>query len=386
VLEVTLAAGLAAVIAGVVTGFMVPFAAKVAFAVRAVDYPGGRKFHGGAVPRLGGVAIIMGVAFGAGSVALMKWAAWGWRVSKPELFAVVVATGMVFTVGLVDDIVGVSVAKKLLVEFAAATLIVYAGWWFSILGLPGGGGLDLGVMGGVVTVLWIVGVANAINLLDGLDGLAGGVVAIVAGSVLVYSLMQGNLLTVILMGSLLGACLGFLPHNRLPAKIFMGDAGALTLGFLLAAISVHSSLKSSAAVAILIPVLALGVPVMDTLIVMTVRFLERPKGHAVERLLRMFRADRNHVHHLMQRHGASRPMVVRTLYLLVAVSCAMALAVVLTKSSGLGVTLVIVEAVAILLVRTLGFARSTRALADDQREELREKWFAPPRPAPEKQA
>jgi len=229
-----------------------------------------------------------------------------------------------------------------------------------------------------------VGVANAINLFDGLDGLAGGVVAIVAGSMLAYSLIQGSVLTSVLMGAVLGACLGFLPHNRMPAKIFMGDAGALTLGFLLGAMSVHGSLKSSAAVAILIPILALGIPVMDTLVVMTVRFLERPKGRAVERLLRIFRADRNHVHHLMQRHGASRPTVVRMLYLFVLISCAMALTVALTKSSGLGVTLVIVEAAAILLIRTLGFPRFTRALADDQREELREKWFAPPRPQADK--
>jgi len=383
-LEVAVAAALAALIAGVVTGAMVPFATKIAFAVRAVDYPGGRKFHGGAVPRLGGVAIGIGLAFGAGAVALMRWSAWGGRVSRIELAALLIATAMVFTVGLVDDIVGVSVAKKFLVEFAAAVLIVYAGWWFSVLGVPGGGEIGLGVMGGVVTVLWIVGVANAINLFDGLDGLAGGVVAIVAGSMLAYSLIQGSVLTSVLMGAVLGACLGFLPHNRMPAKIFMGDAGALTLGFLLGAMGVHGSLKSSAAVAILIPVLALGIPVMDTLVVMTVRFLERPKGHAVERLLRIFRADRNHVHHLMQRHGASRPTVVRMLYLFVLVSCAMALTVGLTKSSGLGVTLVIVEAAAILLVRTLGFARFTRALADDQREELREKWFAPSHPQAEK--
>jgi UDP-GlcNAc:undecaprenyl-phosphate GlcNAc-1-phosphate transferase len=383
-LEVAVAAAFAALIAGVVTGAMVPFATKIAFAVRAVDYPGGRKFHGGVVPRLGGVAIGIGLAFGAGAVALMRWSAWGGRVSKVELVALLVATAMVFTVGLVDDIVGVSVAKKFLVEFAAAVLIVYAGWWFSVLGVPGGGEVGLGVMGGVVTVLWIVGVANAINLFDGLDGLAGGVVAIVAGSMLAYSLIQGSVLTSVLMGAVLGACLGFLPHNRMPAKIFMGDAGALTLGFLLGAMSVHGSLKSSAAVAILIPILALGIPVMDTLVVMTVRFLERPKGHAVERLLRIFRADRNHVHHLMQRHGASRPTVVRMLYLFVLISCTMALTVALTKSSGLGIALVIVEAAAILLVRTLGFPRFTRALADDQREELREKWFAPPHPQADK--
>jgi UDP-GlcNAc:undecaprenyl-phosphate GlcNAc-1-phosphate transferase len=380
VLDVATYAALAAVLAGVVTAALVPFAAKIAFAVRAVDYPGGRRFHPGAVPRLGGVAITLGVGFGAGTVALMKWGTWGGGVSKTELAALVIATAMVFTVGLVDDIVGVSVAKKFLVEFAAAALIVYAGWWFSVVGMPGGGEVGLGVLGGLVTVLWIVGVANAINLFDGLDGLAGGVVAIVAGSMFAYSLIQGSVLTSVLMGALLGACLGFLPHNRMPAKTFMGDAGALTLGFLLGVMSVHASLKSSAAVAILIPVLALGVPVMDTVVVMVVRFLERPKGHAVERLLRMFRADRNHVHQILQRHGASRPAVVRALYLFVLVSCAAALTVALTKSSGLGIALVVVEAGAILLIRWLGLPRLTRALSDEQREEVREKWFAPSGP------
>jgi UDP-GlcNAc:undecaprenyl-phosphate GlcNAc-1-phosphate transferase len=382
-LEVALLALAAALIAGVVTGAMVPFAAKLAFAVRAVDYPGGRKFHGSAVPRLGGVAVAAGLGFGAGTVALMRWTEWGVPVSSRELVALVIGSAMVFTVGLVDDIVGVSVAKKFLVEFAAAALIVWAGWRFTSLGLPGVD-LPLGALGGVLTLLWIVGVANAINLFDGLDGLASGVVAIIAGSILVYSLVQDNHFTVILMAALAGACLGFLPHNWMPAKTFMGDGGSLLLGFLLAAVTVHSSLKSSAAVAILIPVLALGVPVMDTLVVMAVRFLERPKGHAVERLLRIFRADRNHVHHLMQRHGASRPTVVRMLYLFVLISCAMAATVALTKSSGLGIALVLVEAAAVLLVRTLGFARFTRALADDQREELRDKWFAPPDPQAEK--
>jgi UDP-GlcNAc:undecaprenyl-phosphate GlcNAc-1-phosphate transferase len=338
---------------------LVPLVIRMGFFVQALDYPGERRSHGGAVPRLGGVAIAAGLVFGGGTVALMRWTDMMGRVTKTELMAVLVATAMVFLVGLVDDLVSVSVIGKLVVESAAALLVVSIGWRFSVLGVGGGMELQLGFMGSVLTVVWIVGVANAINLLDGLDGLASGVVAIIAGSVLIFSVLQGNLLAVIVMGAVCGACLGFLPHNWQPATIFMGDSGALTLGFLLAAVSVQSSLKAPAAVAILVPILALGVPVTDTLLVMMARFVERPESRIVERLLRMFRADFNHVHHLLQRHGASRAMVVRTLYLLVMVSCLMALSVHLTKSWSLGFALVIVEAGAIVLVRTLRLPQLT---------------------------
>ena len=371
--DAILAGILAALIAGVVTSLLVPFVVKVALALRAVDYPGGRKFHGAVVPRLGGLAIGAGLACGAGAVSLMKWNVWGVRVAKSDLAAVLIGCAIVFLVGVVDDIVGVSTPKKFLAEIVAATLIVGIGWDFSVLGLPGGTGVRLGSLGTVLTVVWIVGVTNAINLIDGLDGLASGVVAIVAASLLVYSVMQGNPFTVVLMAGVVGACLGFLRHNWAPARIFMGDSGSLTLGFLLAVVSVHSSLKSSATVAILVPILALGVPVMDTLLVMLVRFLEQPKGHAADRVLRMFKADRNHLHQMMERHGASRGTVVRVIYLLVLVSCAMAMTVGLTKDSGLGIALVIVEVAAVLLVRSLGFSRLTNALSSEARREMREK-------------
>jgi UDP-GlcNAc:undecaprenyl-phosphate GlcNAc-1-phosphate transferase len=361
---------LSALIAGVVSSSIVPLVIRIAFFVQALDYPGERRSHGAPVPRLGGLTIAAGLVFGGGSVALMRWPALMGRVTKTELMAVLVATAMVFLVGLVDDITGVSVIGKLVVESAAAVLVVSIGWRFTVLGVGGGKELPLGLMGSALTVVWIVGVANAINLLDGLDGLASGVVALIAGSVLIYSVLQSNLLAAIVMGAVCGACLGFLPHNWHPATIFMGDSGALTLGFLLAVVSVHSSLKAPAAVAILVPILALGVPVVDTVLVMVVRFLERPEGRIVERLLRMFRADRNHIHHLMQRHGASRARVVRAVYLLVMGSCLMALTVHLTKSWSLGLALVVVEAAAILLVRALGLPQATRSQSERKREEV----------------
>src|SRR5262249_45772064 len=152
---------------------------------------------------------------------------------------------------------------------------------------PYWGNVPLGLLGGLGTMLWIVGVTNAINLLDGLDGLAGGVAAIIATSLLVFGLIQANTLMVILTAAIVGACLGFLRHNWAPARIYMGDSGSLMLGFLLAVMSLHASIKGAATVAILVPLLALGLPVIDTLLVMAVRFVEKPQGSPVRRFARM---------------------------------------------------------------------------------------------------
>ena len=154
---------------------------------------------------------------------------------------------------------------------------------------PGRDGLGLGILAGVATVVWIVGATNAINLIDGLDGLAGGVVAIISPSLVVCALLQGHRFTVVLLAGMAGACLGFLRHNWEPARIFLGDAGSLTVGFLLAIAAVQASIKASTAVAILVPILALGLPVMDTLLVMIARFLGLPGAPLRARLLRLGR-------------------------------------------------------------------------------------------------
>lgn len=375
--EALVAAFLAAFFAGMVTNLLLPLASRVAFAVQAVDRPNTRKQQSEAVPRLGGVAMTLGIAMGAGSMAMMHWGDWALRVGRSELVALAIGTGFVFLVGLVDDLVGVSAGKKFLVELAAAWLLVSVGWTLHVLYIPGLGNVDLGAWGNLVALLWIVGVTNAVNLLDGLDGLAGGVVAIIAASFLVYAVIQGNVLTVILMGAVAGACLGFLPHNRPPARIFMGDAGSLTLGFLLAVMSVHSSLKAPAAVAILVPILALGVPIMDTLMVMLVRFLERPKGRFGDRFLRMFHADRRHLHHLLDVFGGRRRTIVTWIYAVVFSFCALGLLVAVTRSAALGLALVLIEFAVILAMRNLGIISGVRELAQEKRAELRAELQAP---------
>jgi UDP-GlcNAc:undecaprenyl-phosphate/decaprenyl-phosphate GlcNAc-1-phosphate transferase len=365
--EVLVAAAFAAVVAGLVTSLLVPLVVRLAAFLGAIDQPGGRRQQEAPTPRLGGLAIGAGMALGAGGVAMVEWGDWATRIGRSELVAFALSTFIIFLLGLVDDLVGVSTAKKFLVQTVAAVLVVRAGWTFQVLGLPGGGHLELGILGPVLAVLWIVGVTNAINLFDGLDGLAGGVVAIVAASLLAYSLWQGNILTVVLMGAVLGSALGFLRHNWAPAQIFMGDSGSLTFGFLLGVMSVHASLKAPAAVAILVPILALGLPVMDTLVVMAVRFLARPKMRLVERTLAMFSADRRHLHHLLQVWSPRRDRVVLVLYLLAALFCGLALWVAVQSTTALGLTLLGVELVVVLVMRNLGTMLNLRQQAAEKR-------------------
>jgi UDP-GlcNAc:undecaprenyl-phosphate GlcNAc-1-phosphate transferase len=375
----------AAIVAAFVTHLLVPAVTRLAVALRAMDHPGVRKLQASAVPRLGGIAIVGGLSIAAGSAALGHWTTWGTRIASKELLALVAGTLLVFAVGVLDDLRSVGSGFKFLVELAAAALLVGAGWSFGVLRLPFVGGIDLGLWGGAVSLLWIVGVTNAINLIDGLDGLAGGVVAIISVSMLGYAALQGSPGSVVLMAATAGACLGFLRHNWEPARIFMGDSGALTLGFLLAAMSVHSALKAPAAVAILVPILALGVPVMDTLLVMAVRFLDRPQAQLLRRFLRMFRADRKHLHHLLDQVGGRRSHVVALIYAVVVVFCVMALVVAVTGQTNLGLLLVVIEFLVIFGMRQLGrsaaAATLTRPAAATPLSEVRE-FPAPPPGAP----
>jgi len=371
----------AALLAGVVTSVAVPPVARLAEALQAVDRADGRrKRHAGEIPRLGGVAIALGLACGCALALAIQGGAWAEALPKREFFALAFGTGLVFLVGLVDDLFGVSPGSKFLVQFLAAWLLVRVGWSIEVLSVPGIGTIDLGFWGGLVSLLWIVGVTNAINLIDGLDGLAGGLVAIIAASFLAFSALQGNAGSVLLMAAIFGACLGFLRHNWAPARIYLGDSGSLTLGFLLAAISVHSSLKAQAAVAILVPVLALGLPVIDTLLVMALRFFEGRGAPVARRFAGMFHADRRHLHHLLGVLLSRHRRIVVVLYATVLAFCFAALVVALTRNLEIAVALLLVEVAVVFGMRRWGLAREARELVAEQKEEIQ------PRLAPWREA
>ncbi len=340
-------------LSGLVTLALTPLVKRLALVVGAVDHPGGRrKVHEPQIPRLGGVAIFFAVII---SLVLGHWIfpAESRRLASSEMLWLLAAAGCVFLLGIYDDIRGAHAPLKLTVQVGAAALLYFSGERISAISTPFGWMVTLGVFSLPFTVLWLVGLTNGINLLDGIDGLATGVAAIASLTILLVALGQGKTPVALLAAALLGSLLGFLVFNFHPAQIFLGDCGALFLGFLLAAISIMGNQKTSSAVAMGVPIIALGIPIFDTLLALTRRVLrgEHP-----------FRGDRDHLHHRLLALGMSPPRAALTLY---AVSGFLAImALLLAKAT---------RTVAVLILLILG----TALVAAMQRltaGEFRELW------------
>jgi len=299
-------------VAAVVTLLTTPLVRALSIRYGLVDEPSGRKVHDEPVPRIGGVAIYAGLAASIGfavfAEANLDWTVGflnqaGNRVNLPMLFAGVTLVGLV---GLIDDIWDLRPRYKLLGQILAALVVALAGLRIEFVGDPLGRGLILlGLLSVPVTVIYLVGFANVINLIDGIDGLAAGVCAIAASSLLVLAAQGNRLDAAVLAAALLGACLGFLKYNFHPASIFMGDSGAMLLGFTLAVTSLLGVMKTTAAIALAVPLLIIGVPIFDTLwaIIRRVRH-NKPIGQA----------DRGHIHHRLLGRGFDQRQTVLIIY------------------------------------------------------------------------
>ncbi len=362
----------AAGMAFLVTSAAMPFVRRIALAFRAIDYPGGRRHQADAIPRLGGVAVVLGLLVGAVSVIGMRWDAWNAGITNTQVIAIPLALFTIFVCGFIDDTLGLSPLIRFLLQTIAALLVTRADWFFSSVKLPLLGTLELGVLGVLISVAWIVGVTNAINFLDGLDGLAGGVTAIIASSMIVLSLWLQDFMTVLVMAAVVGACIGFLRKNWSPAQIYLGDAGSLTLGFVLALVSIRSSMKSPTAVAILVPILALGLPVIDTLLVMLYRFTRKSRGTLTRRFSRIYRPDRSHLHHLLARIGHNRSRIVILIYIVAVGFCAMALLVAASRNLTLGFILIGLEIFIVFAMRYFGMHSDALLISLKQRQGVHE--------------
>ena len=299
-------------VAAVVTYLVTPLVRAVSLRHGFVDAPGGRKVHTVPISRLGGIAIFLGV-----TASLLVQAAgeryldWGGMVlhagtSRVPPWAVGLGLTVMFLVGLVDDLVSLTPGAKLAGQIAAAAIPVAAGLRIEYVGNPLGGGLlSLGLVSIPVTLVYIVGFANVINLIDGLDGLAAGVSGIAATSLLVLAAQGNRLDAAALAAAVIGACLAFLRYNFHPASIFMGDSGALFLGFTLANISLMGVMKSTAAIALAVPLLIIGVPIFDTASAIMRRLLH---GRPIQE------ADRGHIHHRLLGRGFDQRQTVLIIY------------------------------------------------------------------------
>ncbi|MFT3913254.1 MAG: MraY family glycosyltransferase [Anaeromyxobacteraceae bacterium] len=265
-----------------------------------------RKVHGRPVPRLGGVAIVIGfyvpllaLLLANSEVGRRFWA------DRTNAIALLAGGLAIAVLGVWDDLRGMKAGLKFTIQFAVALFLFGMGARVTEITNPFGDPIQLGWLALPFTVLWITGVINAMNLIDGLDGLAGGVALTAISTTFVIAAWRGEPLMMLFAATLAGAVAGFLFYNFNPATIFMGDAGSMFLGFVLAATAIMKNQKSSTAVAIVVPIIALGIPIADTFLAMVRRMM---KGVPI------FQADRAHIHHRLMELGLSHRQAVLVLY------------------------------------------------------------------------
>ncbi|MEO8247262.1 MAG: MraY family glycosyltransferase [Chloroflexota bacterium] len=278
-------------VAAAVTLLLTPFIRSAAVDADLLDQPGGRKIHVRAIPRLGGAAMVaaFGIAVAIGLLVASPVAPAATRILLPALLGI----GLVAAVGLVDDLRDLSPLAKLVGQLAAAIAVVGLGLSFRDLSTPWGM-VSLGVLGPVITIGWLVAVANAVNLIDGLDGLAAGVSLATLLAFAAIAAMLGATVVLLLCAAGAGAVLAFLAYNRPPASIIMGDAGSMFLGMLLATAAVALVEARPAHIALPTAVLALGVPLADVVFAILRRLAA---GRSV------FAADSSHIHHQLMARG-----------------------------------------------------------------------------------
>lgn len=303
--------------------FLTPLVRKLAIRTGFVDRPVARSIHTEPKPYLGGLAI-----YAAFSVAV----ALGGGLQDPKVVGILAGGGLILGLGVLDDRVRLSAKVKFLGQILAAAFLVYL---FDvkiehIYSPLGNRWVQFGAWSEPLTILWIVALVNVVNLIDGLDGLAAGISSIASLTLLLVALQQNYAGAVVLTAALAGAAIGFLRYNFNPAKIFMGDAGSMFLGYALAAISVHGVLKSALTVGVVVPVLALALPIFDTAFAIIRRI---STGRSIGE------ADKDHLHHRLLRLGLSHRNTVLVMW---AISAWLGLSAVAVTELSLAQALIII--------------------------------------------
>ena len=298
-------ASAALLVAALVSLISTPVVRSLAFRVGAVDIPkDARRMHDHPIPRMGGLAIFFGFIL---SVLIFQ-------PLTPELRGMLLGAVVIVILGILDDISSLPALPKFFVQIGAALIAVLHGNCIEFLSNPNIFSSEpfweLGWLSIPITVFWIVGITNAVNLIDGLDGLACGVSTISSMTLLVIALSVAEPDVAVLMGALAGACIGFLPYNLNPAKIFMGDTGSTFLGFVLAVVSIQGLFKYATIISFAVPFLMLGLPIFDTCFAILRR---------VSRGQSPMKPDRGHIHHRLIDMGFTQKQAVAVLYIISAI-------------------------------------------------------------------
>jgi UDP-GlcNAc:undecaprenyl-phosphate GlcNAc-1-phosphate transferase len=349
-------AGVAFVLACLVSALLTPFVRRFALKRHLFDdHVSSRKVHGRPIPRLGGLAIAAG--FYAPLLALLlEGSSVGdiFYADSQKAIAFLIGGVAILLLGLYDDLYGSGAIKKFIAQFTIAGALYFAGFRIEQISLPFIHALPLGPLSFVFTLLWIVGVINAMNLIDGLDGLAAGVGLFGVLTTFVLAAHRGDPIMMLFMAALGGSLIGFLIYNFNPASIFMGDTGAMFLGYVLGVGAIQTNQKSSTTVAILIPIVALGLPITDTLLAMLRRAInKRP----------LFSADRSHIHHKLLDLGLSQKQAVIILYGASIVLGGLALLLTVASSMQAALILLAMAIAGILAIRRLGYGHFRRNIA-----------------------
>ena len=321
-----------------------------------LDHPHERKIQRTAIPRTGGIGILFGV--GAAMLYLVKIAPPLGIAMTRELAAVLAGGALIHLIGIMDDLFQLSAKFKLGMQVLVISYVVSNGLLLDGLTFPGGYVLDLGILGIPVTAFFLLGFINSFNLVDGLDGLAGGIAAISAMVLAFAGVLQGNFLLVVLSLALLGAVVGFLPFNFLLGKTFLGDAGSMLLGYLLAVSALAGSRFTHDATPVLLAIASAIVPILDTFTTI-LRRLRSGQG--------LFHPDSMHIHHRLIRFGLTPERTVVVMLGVTAFSAGLSLCLLVEGSAPLLVPTVLAG-----FLVALGMRRERRAIEDDTEASIRE--------------
>ena len=286
---------------------LTPYIKKLAFKIGAIDKPDNRKVHKKIMPRLGGLAIY--IAFMAGTVASLEMT---W-----DIIGILLGGTVIVAIGILDDKYQLPAKVKLLGQIAAACVLVLFDIRIEWINNPFGGYYYLDLLSIPLTIFWVISFTNVVNLIDGLDGLAAGVSAIASVTVILVSVQMGYYHVAVMTAALAGGIVGFIRYNFNPATIFMGDTGSMFIGYMLAAISVYGAVKTAATVALIVPAIALGLPIMDTAFAIMRRY---SNGKPI------FQPDKGHLHHRLLAMGMNQKQAVLLMY---AITAALGIAAVL---------------------------------------------------------